>query len=233
MFTDTIMQSITSNYNEYSTEKAREDMLEANDIVTSNDSQRMRNEEINSKMEVDEEPKIEEETINTTFTRQSQEQPRVESKPPQPPVAKKEQPAKPEAKQEIKVEEEKDPEIKKLLDQMDEDQSMLVVDPPSNNPKSRTYKALDGYYLNNIESGNSITEMSRPKQTPKQALTNLIKDSLKEAGFAPNQVEKLMKDKEIPQEFADQYKEVIKNEIRERKQNSDYEEGRFPELDRL
>lgn len=231
MFTDTIMQSITSNYNEYVNEKQREDQLEANDKVTISESRKQRDQEINSKMEVDEEPKIEEEPLRTTVTTHAHAQ--VHTQPPQPAVVKREEAPRTQTNQQPMEDEEQDPEIKQLLDQMDEDQSMLVVDPPNRNPRSRAYKALDGYYQNNIESGNSITETPRSKLTAKQSLTNMLKNALKESGVSPDNAEKMMKDKEVSDEFVDHYKEVVKEEIRERKKGSDFEKGRFPELDRI
>ena len=230
MFTDTIMQSITSSYNEYVVEKKREDEIEENDRITSQDNKRRHKEEIESKMEVDEEPKIEEEPVNTASSHQAH----THQNQPKPPVSKRPDLAKTDnKKEEQKVEEEKDSEIKKLLEQMDEDESMLVVDPPNKNPRSRAYKALDSYYQNNIESGNSITEMDRQKLTAKQSLTNMLKNSLRESGFSPENIEKMMKDKDLSEEFVNHYKEVLKDEIRERKKDPDYEEGRFPELDRI
>jgi tRNA/tmRNA/rRNA uracil-C5-methylase (TrmA/RlmC/RlmD family) len=47
------------------------------------------------------------------------------------------------AKEERKEVEEKDPEVKKWIEQMEEDQSLLVVDPPKQGPKSEIYHDLN------------------------------------------------------------------------------------------
>ena len=239
MFTDTIMQNITKTYNNYLNDKKREDEAEARELGISLDElyKRRRDSERESRMEVDndEEPKIEEENVNPLQSSSSQP-PRATHATPDREMreeSKEEAKKSVEEKIEAKVEEEKDPEIKALLEEMEEDQSMLVVDPPSKKPKSRAYRALDVYYSRNIESGNSITEEKPSRSTAKDEAANILKAALKDCGFKNADIDKMLQNNEIPEEFVNHFKEVVKEEIKERKKDPEYEQGRFPELDKI
>jgi len=234
-FTDTIMQTITSSYTEYVKDKKREDEAEARESgITLEELYKQRRESENSsKMDVDpavnDEPKIEEEKVHPITGERVAPVKTTTATPAKPQKGASEaqrQTAEPQI-------EERDPEIRKLLEDMDEDQSMLVVDPPKRRPVSRTYRALDGYFDMNLESGASITELTRPRTTLKDSLKNNLKKALKDAGFSGETVSQIMKDKDVSDEFVNHYKEILKAEIKDKKNDPNYVPGRFPELDRL
>lgn len=241
MFTDTIMKSINDAYNSYRDDRKREDEAEAREQGISLDElyQRRRDSERNSEMDVDlseSDPKIEEEPVNNT--RSPSSAPTNHATPMNSAPKKEEQkqaPVRQEERkgEEQKVEEEKDPEIKQLLEMMEEDQSMLVVDPPSKRPRSRAYRALDVYHQQNVESGNSILECNPSKASAKSDATDLFRQALKEYGFRPDIIEKNLSECNITDEFVDHFKEVVKQEIRQRKEDPEYKEGQFPELDKI
>jgi hypothetical protein len=231
MFTDSIMQSITKSYNAYLNDKRREEEAEARELGISLDELYRRRENVSREqtMEVDqndhdEDPKIEEEPTNplqsnmssapaTSHTTQNLSEAHATS-------------------HRVVEEEEKDPEIKKLLEQMEEDQAMMAVDPPSVGVKSRAYRAVDAYDNRNCESGNSIME-ERKQKGAKETATGLMKEALGEYGFRNEDVETMMRNEELDEEFVNHFRDVMRDDIRARRDHLDVEQGRFPELDKL
>lgn len=239
MFTDTIMQKITQSYNQYLLDKQREDEAEARELGISVEElhkRRFDSESEENKMEVDrdpsEEPKIQEEPVNMLRSNVNSAPSSTSHATPFTQVKVEEQ-KQTVQKEEEKVEEEKDPEIRDLLELMEEDQSMLVVNVPSKRPRSRAYKALDVYFDNNIESSNPITERGNKPQNARNDMTAMLKKALKDTGFKSETIDKNLAEVEIPDSLIDQFKQVIKEDVIDRKNDQEYKPGQFPSLDKL
>lgn len=235
MFTDSIMQSITRSYNAYLNDRRREEEAEARELGISLDEYYRRRENVSREhtMEVDqndldEEPRIEEEPINPLQSNMSSAPATSHSTPhPYPNLSEA------HATAHRVVEEEKDPEVKKLLEQMEEDQAMLAVDPPTVGVKSRAYRAIDAYDNRNCESGHSIVEEEKNHKGAKEVANDLMKEALSEYGFRKEDVERMMANGELDEEFVDHFRDVMRDDIRARRDQLDVEQGRFPELDKL
>lgn len=229
MATDGVMNLITKSYNKYLDDKQREDEAEARELGISLEVlyQRRKNTAENSRMEVDEEPKIEEEEVKTI----NSQAPTITHATPL--NSTSEENKETVKQEEEKVEEEKDEEIKALLEEMEEDQSMLVVNPPSKRAHSNAYKAIDSFYDRNIDTPNPITAKNPKKQDPKADSKSILKSALKDSGFNSSTIENNLKDIELPEDFVEHFKDVVKEEIQNRKKDPEYKEGRHPDLDKL
>jgi len=171
---------------------------------------------------VNDEPVIQEENINSLQSNttsvpvtsepstQQRAQPNPEPRAPERPPTHEENVSK-------LIEEEKDDEIKKLLEQMEEDQSMLVVDPPCVKPRSRAYRVLDVFSNRNIDSGNPITETNNQNTNPRNELTDILRTSLLETGFKAQDVTTMLEQNELPEDMVDHFRDVMREEIKARK----------------
>ena len=243
VFVDTIMNSISSSYSEYLSDKKREDEAEARELGITlqqlyqnrrhhDEEESKKDAEEESKMEVDEDPVVKEEPVNSLQSTSSN--PVTSHATPLNSVPKREK--KEEAKrqeEEKEKEEEKDPEMKKLIEQMEEDQSQLLVNPPSTNPRSNIYKALDTFNDRNIDTPNPITSRGNFKQDAKVDSKNILVSALKECGFPEQQINNNLGEVEMDDDFVDHFKGVVKEEARARKNDEEYVPGQHPNLEKL
>ena len=116
---------------------------------------------------------------------------------------------------------------------MESDAAMLEVDPPELAPMSNAYHALNVFHPNSINSKHPVTKKKYPKVEAKDLIDKCLRASLKKSGFKPADVDAMLKDKEYSEDMQEAYKEAAKAMIKAKKDTEDYEEGRFPNLDKI
>ncbi|CAI2381678.1 unnamed protein product [Moneuplotes crassus] len=191
MLTGEILKMFASAYVYYKSIKSREDNAEARELgITLQELyERRMNNVSESPMEVDKQKQNKEEDKEEAIGQNKQERRDMNQNEngnlksqavmnPTPAESLNTSKEKPELSQVI---EEKDPDIKALVERMEEDQSMLVVNPPETKPLSVAYQATDSFHPQNIDTSSPITECESHKQDAKESTKQSEKKSNKES----------------------------------------------------
>jgi len=125
-------------------------------------------------------------------------------------------------------------EEEKMLEEMEDDATLLECDEDllPDAPMSSAYNVTDLFNPTNINSKTPCTKR-KITTTAKQEMTLRLKKALRDGGLPSDKVEKLMGDKEIPDDLVNSYKGLLLAMMKDKKESPDFEEGRYPGLDKL
>lgn len=124
-------------------------------------------------------------------------------------------------------------EVEQMIKDMEDDATLIEVSEPRKDPHSSAYNATDLFNSENINSKHPCTKRKCATTTPKEELKSALKKALWDSGFTNDQVEKMIEGKEINEEMSKAYGDLVKEIMKSKRESPDYEEGRWPKIDKI
>ena len=139
-----------------------------------------------------------------------------------------------EEKKEESKEEVKDPtELDLLIEEMEEDQTLIETLENTKEPLSHAYNAIDAFNPANVLSRSPCTERVMGKRDPCVETEQRLKKALTDNGFKSADLDKMFEGREIPDSMAAAYKGLVRAVIKQKKEKEDFEKGRWTKIEGL